>query len=77
MCCFINLLRILTIATAFEITKDNVSILTLLVEDYLQQFNQLYPASITPKMHYMLHLPQQILQYVKPLIKFNCITMSF
>ena len=58
---FINLLRILTIATAFEVTEDDVSVLTLLVEDYLKQFNHLYPDSITPKMHYLLHLPQQIL----------------
>ena len=53
---WICLLRILTIATAFELTKDSVSALTLLV-DYLQQFNQLYPNSITPKIHYLLHLP--------------------
>lgn len=60
--CFTNLLRILTISTAFEVTEDDVSILTLLVEDYLQQFNELYPNSITPKMHYLLHLPEQVLR---------------
>lgn len=38
--CFIDLLRILTIATAFEVTQDSVSILILLIEGYLQQFNQ-------------------------------------
>jgi len=35
----------------------------MLIEDYLYQFNILYPNSITPKLHYMLHLPRQIQLY--------------
>jgi len=61
--CFINILRILCIATAFEITPDAISVLQMLIEDYLYQFNILYPNSITPKLHYMLHLPRQIQLY--------------
>ena len=61
--CFINLLKILCIATAVEITPDAVALLQMLIEDYLHQFNGLYPDSITPKMHYLLHLPSQIQQY--------------
>lgn len=60
--CFVNLLRILTISTAVEVTEDAVATLNLLIEDYLQQFNTLYVNSITPKMHYLLHLPDQILR---------------
>ena len=58
--CYVNLLRILCIATAVEVTDSAVSMLTLLIEDYLFLFNNLYPNSITPKMHYLLHLPNQI-----------------
>ena len=60
--CFLNLLRILTVATAFEVTEDDIAILAMLIEDNLKQFTFLYPDSITPKIHYLLHLPQQILR---------------
>ena len=58
--CFLNLLRILCIATAVEITTDAIAVLQMLTEDYLYQFNVLYPGSITYKMHYLLHLPRQV-----------------
>lgn len=58
-----ELLKILTIATAIEVTEETVSILSLLVHDYLVAFNSLYPNSITPKLHYMLHLPRQMLLF--------------
>lgn len=47
--CFIDLLRILCLTTAVEITDDCIDVLTLLIENYLYQFNALYPNSITPK----------------------------
>ena len=31
--CFLNILRIMTIATAVELTENSVSLLTLLIED--------------------------------------------
>ena len=58
--CYINILRILTLATAVEVTDDTIATLAQLVEDYLHQMNLLYPNSITPKMHYLLHLPDQM-----------------
>ena len=61
--CFVNLMRIVCLVTAVEITHDSVDILQVLIEDYLCEFNLLYPNSITPKMHYLLHLPNQIKQY--------------
>ena len=57
---YIQLLRILTISTAIEVTEDTISILSLLVRDYLVTFNSLYPGSITPKLHYLLYLPRQM-----------------
>lgn len=58
--CYINLLRILCIVTAVEITEDAISILQMLIEDYLDQFTSLYPNSITYKIHSLIHLPRQI-----------------
>ena len=58
--CYVQLLRILCIATAVEVTDDTASLLSLLIQDYLVTFNSLYPDSITPKLHYLLHLPRQM-----------------
>ena len=58
--CYMLLLSITVLATAVEVTVDSVSELTLLVQDYLHVFNSLYPNKITPKMHYLLHLPDQM-----------------
>lgn len=58
--CYLDLLRILCMVTAFEITEDAVETLTLLVQNYLFQYNSLYPNSITHKLHSLLHLPDQI-----------------
>ena len=37
--CFMNILRILCVVTAFEITPDAVDVLQMIIEDYLHQFN--------------------------------------
>ena len=58
--CYVQLLRILTVSMAIEVTEDTISVLSLLTRDYLEMFNSLYPDSITPKLHYLLHLPRQI-----------------
>ena len=62
--CYIDLLRIMCIVTAVEVTENFINILTMLIECYLSTFNALFPDSITPKMHYLLHLPDQIKKYV-------------
>lgn len=58
--CFVNLLRILCVGTAVEITPEAIDILQILIDDYLWQFNRLKPSSMTHKMHYSLHFPSQI-----------------
>lgn len=58
--CFLNLLRIVTIATAVEVTLDDVAMLSFLIEEYVLQFNSLYHDCVTPKIHYLLHLAEQI-----------------
>ena len=58
--CYSDLLKILVICTAVEVTEESISTLTLLVEDYLVRYTTLYPGIMTPKLHYLLHLPQQM-----------------
>ena len=58
--CFMELLRILVLSTAVEVTEDTISDLAMVIEGYLFQYNKLYPDSMTPKTHYLLHLPEQI-----------------
>ena len=62
----------MSIVTAVEVTENSINILTMLIECYLSTFNALFPDSITPKMHYLLHLPDQIKKYVIRVIKLKC-----
>ncbi len=55
------LLKICTVAMAWETSPGAVSYLRVLIEEHLKT---LYPNNtIIPKMHYMLHYPSQILKY--------------
>ena len=58
--CFMELLSILVLSTAVEVTSDSIADLKMAVESYLFHYNELYPNSMTPKMHYLLHLPEQM-----------------
>ena len=58
--CYIQLLRIVTLATSNKVTEATIHMMTLLIETYLTQYANLYPGCIVPKLHYLIHLPQQI-----------------
>ena len=60
--CFLLLWDICSVASAFEVTEADAVHLAWLVEVYLEAFTSLYGTSVTPKMHYLVHLPQQIMQ---------------
>ena len=47
---------------AFEVTTGDAAHLAWLVEAYLEEFFTLYDVPMTPRLHYLVHLPQQILQ---------------
>ena len=38
---YLDLLQVLTLATAFEVTQDTISLMSLLVENYLSGYNML------------------------------------
>ena len=62
--CFLLLWDICSVVCSFELTTDDATHLGWLIETYLEAFTSLYGASVTPKMHYLVHLPKQILMSV-------------
>lgn len=63
--CFLLLLDIqfLQITTAHILSCGLAAYLAVLIHDHHSMFRHCYPtASITPKMHYMVHFPSQILK---------------
>lgn len=62
--CFLKLLKICELCTAPVLSEDSAAYLELLIEEHHSQFKSLYKdISIIPKMHFMIHFPQQILDY--------------
>ena len=55
----------MVLATSSVSTKETASILEIMINIHHTSFKELYPkASITPKMHFMLHIPDQIPNFV-------------
>ena len=53
----------LFLSLAFEVTVDDAIILSTLIQEHHVLFLNLYgEAATTPKWHYMVHLPNQIIQ---------------
>lgn len=58
---FLILLRICSIALAPKCSPDLIAYLSLLVEEYLCTFQEIYPEkTLIPKQHYMIHYASQI-----------------
>ena len=63
--CFLLLWDICSLVCAYEVTQNDSLHLAWLVQTYLESFKDLYGgSSITPKMHHLVHLPEQILLWV-------------
>ncbi len=64
-CHYAKLLEIIDYVFAPVITPDKASYIGMLIEDFLEEFRELYPERrLIPKMHYMVHIPSWILKYV-------------
>ena len=62
---FLLLWDICSMVCAYEVTEDFSVHLAWVVEIYLESFKELYGGStLTPKMHHLVHLPEQIKLYV-------------
>ena len=53
---------ICSMVCAFEVTTGDAAHLAWLVEAYLEEFFILYDVAMIPKLHYLVHLPHQILE---------------
>ena len=51
---------ICSIACSYEVTQEEAVRLAWVIETYLEAMHDLYPVS-TPKMHYLVHLPEQLI----------------
>ena len=61
--CFLFLLEILRYTTAKVTCKPSAMYLASLIEEHHRTFRLYYPStSLTPKFHYMIHLPRLMLQ---------------
>ena len=50
--------------TEFQVMEEDASHLQWTIEVFLESFTKLYPdVSVTPKMHYLIHLPGDMLRY--------------
>ncbi|XP_034057976.1 uncharacterized protein LOC117536966 isoform X2 [Gymnodraco acuticeps] len=68
----LELIEIVQIVFAPVISLQTVLRLKQMIEQHLKQFKQLFPdKNVTPKQHYMLHLPTQILS-LGPLTRHMC-----
>ena len=62
---FLMLLTIMDYVFAPVTSADKADYVAMLVEDFLTDFKDLYPERrLIPKMHYMIHLPSWMKQYV-------------
>ena len=57
---FLHHLQIIVEVFAPVTSDDRLDYLGMLIEDFLQDFTTLYKRSLTPKMHYLVHLPTWI-----------------
>jgi len=55
--CLLQLWDICSIVCAFEVTDSDAIHLAWLIEAYLEEF---FDVPMTPKLHYLVHLPKQI-----------------
>ena len=59
--CFRIFWIICQMVCSYEVHPDDPQLTAWLVQVYLETFTSLYNITVTPKMHYMIHLPQQML----------------
>lgn len=62
---FAKMLEITSICFSPEVSVDQLAYLKISIEDHHHEFTRLYPnCSVIPKMHFMIHMPTMMIQYV-------------
>lgn len=60
---YMDLLTIVDLLLAPEVTEDDCAHVSILITEHHQEFVRLYPhASVTPKVHYLVHMARLMLQ---------------
>ena len=61
---FLRLIKIMLLSISPSVTRETASIIELMISIHHTKFRHLYPkAAVTPKMHFMVHLPSQMRLY--------------
>ena len=61
--CYLLLIEIIKICTAHITSRELSDYLAVLIEEHHKLFRSCYPAvSMTPKSHYMVHIPRLLTQ---------------
>lgn len=71
--CFISIIEIMSLCFAHKISLETIVYLKRAIKEHLQLFKSLYgnTSNITPKQHYLIHLPSLILKF-GPLVRSWC-----
>ncbi|XP_066581837.1 uncharacterized protein [Prorops nasuta] len=56
--CYTQILQIVNLSLAFEIHDISITLLALMIELIILNFRDLYPNSLVPKFHYLIHIPR-------------------
>ena len=67
---FTDLLIIVDLLLSPDLTEDDIADLSVRISDHHHEFVRLYPhASVTPKIHYLIHMARLISRYSVHLVK--------
>lgn len=69
--CFVSLLEIMAKCFSATISYATILVLKNEIKNYLKAFKDLYNARITPKLHYLVHLPTLMFEF-GPLVRSWC-----
>lgn len=70
--CWLNMIGLLRIVELLLSPVDECLYLQILIQEHHEKFVQLYPtSSVTPKMHYMVHMPTIMIRFVLHVIQIN------
>lgn len=61
--CHIMLLQVCNVSYAYEFSEEDAAYLGHIIEEFVVKYKGLYPGAIVPKFHFLVHLPQQILDF--------------
>lgn len=64
--CYTTLLNVMNICFAYEIYEKSIELLSRMIEVFITRFVYLYPNSIVPKFHYLIHVPRYITLFRPP-----------